>query len=301
MLPRFQIFFFGCVMLLTVFIVLTWHSLDRQTRFELTQRHLEENISKGAARELNAVLSQLQEQAHIFTDEYLPSLHYMATHAEDSSYQKQIVKRLKRRFSDFAAFTLTNVKGESLLEEVEPLIGETCQADLQHYSRMSRLYGKERWNETYIHPQPFNYHFDIMTPWSYKKLDGVLLISLKTDQLAQVLSNYQLPGYQFMLVKKEGSGLIELTSKGSRDTLTRENHLTSEELSRIHVRHPISGSHWELVSLPQAHLLENYKREAWVEASIVMGIVFVLTFIMVFVAWRTVGRARAPFSHEKAD
>ncbi len=289
MLPRFQTFFFACVTLLTVFIVLAWHSLDRQTRFELSQKHLEESIANGAARELGAVLSKLQEQAHIFADEYLPSLHYMGVHPEDKDYQKQIISRLQRRFADFAAFTLTNSKGESLLQEVEPLIGETCQQDLQHYSQLVHLYGNERWNETYIHPQPFNYHFDVMAPWSYKKLDGILLVSLHTKTLAQVLSNYQLPGYEFLLIKKDGSGLIEITDKGSRDTLTRDNHLSADELRRIRLSLPIMGTQWTLVSLPEANFLENFQRQSWIEAGIIMGIVLLLTVILVWLSWRTMG------------
>jgi len=294
MLPRFQIFFFACVMLLTVFIVLTWHNLDRQTRFELNQRHLEESISKGAAREINAILGKLQQQVHIFADEYLPSLHYMATHPEDSAYKKQITQRLKRRFSDFAAFTLTNAKGESFFNEIEPLIGKVCQHDLQHYSRQVSLYGKDYWNETYIHPQPFNYHFDVMAAWAHKNVNGILLVSLKTDTLAQVLSNYQLPGYQFFLVKKNNKDLIEITNQGSRSTLQREMHLSVEETKRIKIRLPIEGSHWELISLPDAQLLDTHKREAWVEAAVIMGIVFVLTFIMVFLTWRNVGYTSIP-------
>lgn len=289
MLPRFQIFFFACVMLLTVFIVLTWHNLDRQTRFELNQRYLEESISKGAAREVNAILGKLQEQAHIFADEYLPSLHYMATHPEDNAYKKQITQRLKRRFPDFAAFTLTNEHGESLFNEIEPLIGETCQHDLQHYSRQTRLYGKDHWNKTYVHPQPYNYHFDVMATWSYKEVDGILLISLKTDTLARVLSNYQLPGYQFLLTKRNGKDLIEISHRGSRASLQREAHLSPKEVQRVQIRIPIQGSRWELISLPDAQLLETHKREVWIEAAIIMGIVFVLTFIMVFLTWRNVG------------
>ncbi len=289
MLPRFQIFFFACVMLLTVFIVLTWHNLDRQTRFELNQRHLEESIGKGVARELNAILGKLQEQAHIFADEYLPSLHYMATHPQDAAYKKQITQRLKRRFPDFAAFTLTDLRGQSFLNEIEPLIGETCQHDLQHYSRQARLYGENHWNETYLHPQPFNYHFDVMAAWSHKEIEGILMVSLTTDTLARVLSNYQLPGYEFLLVKKSGKDLIEITRQGSRGLLQRDIHLSKEEARRVRVRLPIEGSQWELISLPDAHILQAHKRQAWMESAIIMAIVFVLTFIMVWVTWRNVG------------
>ena len=290
MYSRFHLVMIASILLLTVFIVVAFFTLQRETGFREQGLSVGRATLSAAANQVTSVVANLQDRVHIFVEEQQRQIRHLATNGQDDAAIEEVQRLLKRRFPHYFAFTITDVQGHPLLEDVESLVGDLCRQDLQHYSQRVVSLGTAYRNPTWLHPLPGNYHFDVMAHWQGAigalNRGGVFFVSFRPDLLVRVLKRHALPGYQLLLVKDDDRSLIEMSAAGSRDELEREIHLTAAEQQRIEMSRAIDGTAWRLMLLPDADLQGNFQRRIWLQAAAVMGLALVLTLLLLgWSAW----------------
>ncbi|SEH08922.1 hypothetical protein [Candidatus Venteria ishoeyi] len=288
MFPRFQIMLVSSMLLLMVFILLSWNTMDRLNRFSANQQVLESALLKGAGNQLLQRIQDLQTRVLLFSEEHHPQIAKLVQYPDNAALRVAMQQRVKRHFPDYSNFMLADANGFVKFTEQAPPISEHCQNDLLRFSQMSRQHGADHLYPLYTHPHQSQHHINIMSPFLNQrglKQEGIFLVSFKAHILAQILADYELPGYQLMLLKQDDPGLIEITAKGGRETLQRAHQLDRAEQRSIHQHLQIPGSLWKLVVLSSPALYQNYQQSALLEAALVLGLVLFVTFLIVRIAW----------------
>jgi hypothetical protein len=137
-------------------------------------------------------------------------------------------------------------------------------------------------NEIFLHPQPFHYHYDIMSPLVGK--DGtkrIFFASFYLDEIANILKTHEVPGQQLILVRQSDPSLIEVSRQGARDKLERDPRLSVDEMARSIVFENIPETDWRVVNLPDPNYEEKYVGGLWREVVIMLIILMIgLTIII---------------------
>jgi PAS domain S-box-containing protein len=209
--------------------------------------------TRGAARIIELYIKELRQRVDLFTEEAGDIISHLSGNPAEDTVEEQFTKKVIRHFPDFFAYTITDNRGEVLLDDIEGKVGDLCQNDIHHFAT-----GQDQ--KVFIHPNPVSYHFDIMSYWQNRAGEqGIFFISLEPTLLARILANSQLHDHQLILLHREKPGLIEITADGARSALKGEISLSPEELARIGVIDDIEGSLWTLADLPAINLFSAHK------------------------------------------
>jgi signal transduction histidine kinase len=208
---------------------------------------------------------------------------------------EEITGRLRRTFPDHFAFVLTNPRGEPYWADFDGYVGDVCVQDIQKFAAAGS-------NQVRIHPNPVEYHYDVMARWhSAEKQERILMVSFKPDQLVQKLRAVKVPGHNFMLVLADGATLIEVTDQGARTVLKREDfRLTAAEQARIVHRRDIPDSRWQLVDLFEAGFIEGHRRELLADMAVFLLVLLgVAAASVALIRREELGRRRAEAAREE--
>jgi len=296
MLKRMEVFLIASVFVLLTAITLiinTWHRADE---FKLHNSNIQRATVKGAAYAINMHLENRHRHVRLFLDEYAPLITHLSNVTTDENAANDIRKRLSQRFPDFLAFIITDDKGKPLMDDIDSLVGEACQTEISAFARTVKSHRKDSKNKVIVHPQPFQYHYDIMSPLYVNGVTGskthnlIFFSSFYLDEIAGILKTHEIPGQRLILVKQTETSLIEVTRDGSRDKLKRDIHLTKEEIRDIKATENIPNTSWQLVNLPEGNYEKDYLHKLWKEAIILMVMVAFALFILIIVLIRTVER-----------
>lgn len=285
-MTRLHSYLLSCCLLFVISCVLIWHASDRERILMENNRALQDAILKGAATEIANKLTYYREHVAIFAEEYGEALAWLKAHPEDEAYKEWIGQRIERRFPNHLAFTVTNKLGIPMISEIDSLVGNACQIELKEFSALNPASSNVLLtNDIYIHPQPFNYHFDIMSRWTFKQDKGVFFVSFRPDEIAAILKNYQLPEHELMLILNNGSGLIEITANGSRDHLKGKTHIPEKELKQFYARQAIKNTRWQLVDHVEKSVIEKQRLAIWKETAIVLALILFLNVALLMIFW----------------
>lgn len=175
--------------------------------------------------------------------------------------------------------------------DIESLVGEACKLDLHNYSRTVNRDSKQIKNEVFIHPQPYNYHYDIMAPlYEHGKEPRIFFSSFYLKPIVDILRTHEVPGHNLMLVRQSKPSLIEVTREGARDVINRDIELSEAELRRVTVYENIPGSDWRVINLPDVNYLTQYTRGLWFEAFVILLITIVTLTLLIFILFQFSGR-----------
>lgn len=284
MLKRMEIFLIAAVFILITAVILIIYSKQREQEFISHHATTQEAIVNGAAYAINLQLLEKKRHVHLFANEYAHLFVQLNTNPMNEKFEDDIKIRLQQRFPDFFTYTVTDQSGVPKLLNIESLVGNACQRDLSDFAKQISTNSKDLQNKVFIHPQPFNYHYDIMAPiYTAGVGPRIFFISFYLKEITDILKTHELPGQSLILVRQSDTRLIEVSSQGTRDTLKRDLNLSDAELQRIIVHKNIPGTDWRLVNLPDPAYLKQYQKVLWNEALFILIIVTIAMFILIFV------------------
>jgi hypothetical protein len=221
---------------------------ESNQRYLSSQEALMQHSTAGAARTIGLYIAELRRHVHLFAEEENNIIGELSRHPADEAMQEQFTDRVKRHFPDYFTYTITDERGDVLLDDFEGKVSEMCQADIQNFAA-----GNEQ--RVFIHPNPVGYHFDIMTRWQTGDArKGIFFISFKPAVLARILANSQLHDHRLILLRRHRPGLMEVTDAGSRADLKDGITLNPDEMARIGASADVEGSLWVLADLPEPGL-----------------------------------------------
>ena len=219
-----------------------------------SQQALVQQSTRGAARTIDLYLEEIRRRVHLFAEEEGGIISELFRNPSNEGIRRRLTDKVKRHFPDYFAYTITDAKGNVLLDDIESRVSDLCQADIHHFVESNE-------QKVIIHPNAEGYHFDIMSRWQAGDgHGGVFFISFKPVLLARILSNSQLHDHRLILLNRDKPGLIEVTDTGSRDVLKDRISLTPDELNRISFSTGVEGSLWLLADLPYPGLYAAHRK-----------------------------------------
>ena len=294
MLKRLEVFLIAAVFVLITAIILIIYSKQREQEFKTHSSIIQKAAVHGASYAINLQLLDKHRHVRLFANEYARLFLQLNNFPADEKTANDIKGRLQQRFPDFFAFTITDQNAVPMLLDMDLQIGDACQLDLSNFSKNIKANKKELQNKVFIHPLALHYHYDIMAPlYTNGAAARIFFISFYLKEITDILKTHELPGQNLILLRQSDPGLIEVTSQGVRDKITREIRLSEEEQDRIKVFENIPGTDWRLVNLPDATYEKQYLQGLWKEAIIILLVVTLALFFLIIVLIKFPGR-RAP-------
>ena len=269
----------GAILLVVSAILLVGGAVLQLTHREIdTFEELHEAIigseTKEAAIAIEALLAGQRRHVRTFALEKSDLLAAYADNIDNRKLRAEIEESLARWFPDYFTFTIANVKGEDLVNDLEGLVGPVCQRNIQDYvASIHRESAEHAVFQSVIHPQPHNYHFDVMAPWQGPNgLRGVFFVSFYPETVQKILNSHQSPGHFLALVHKQRDNLIEINADGARDRISaqRDIYLSKQEVLNIRSQRDVGGSLWRVVGYLQPGLIGDFKQTHWLSATVLL-------------------------------
>jgi signal transduction histidine kinase/DNA-binding NarL/FixJ family response regulator/HPt (histidine-containing phosphotransfer) domain-containing protein len=263
--------------------VVIWASEKQISSFQNNQLRIIQSEVQSAAGDIERFVSSRRTLVEAFAIDNSELIRSLSLTPEDDDLIAEIDARLHRWFPEHFTFTVASPDGVDLIDDIEGFVGGVCKADIKLFaeglgfltnSDMAHVDHAEQ--EIFIHPQPSNYHFDIMAPWKLgNELKGVFFVSFYPHAIQRILKNYQINQHNLAVIHRDREGLIEVSTLGTRDDISRSRDisLSTAELNLITHRQTISGSKWIVVGFPDAGLFEA-------QASDVRWLAFIVTVIL---------------------
>ena len=232
-------------------------------------------------------IGSLRKNVGFFVENLKGEIQHLAEHPEDELSHNNFDKLIEKYFSDAITYTMADSDGEVLLSNLEGLVGKGCQDNI----RLFAIDSQQSDAQIRIHHNRSIAHFDIMH--ELHASNGQLVIFFVTftpKTLASYIANFQLPGHELVLVKKNTDFTIELTELGSKVDFTREPSVTISEKNRILAKKDIPNTLWQLVDIIEE---ENIQKA---NSSIIrdFGVIFLAFALGILLA------AFSYMKHEKA-
>ena len=210
-----------------VCIIMVWVSYQRIKDFEYAQHNNARSTVSLVGKEVSELINNHQRLVSIFTRNEKEIVEQLAQSPNDDDLKAQLHQKLKGYFPDYFTFTLADHDGNPIIDDFEGFIGEVCLRDIKQVAK-----GQDQF--IHVHPNPNAYHIDIMTQWGNEERGGIFFVSFHTDFLSKLLKLSSLPRHELMLISTQFQNLIEVTEKGERFVLKRDDYrLTEEEQERI--------------------------------------------------------------------
>ena len=284
MLRRMELFTIASIFVLITSIILVVFTMEREHEFIKHNTNIQKASVHGAAYAISLQLQNKHRHVRLFVDEYARLFAHLEHFPNDETTSENINNRLQQRFTDFFTFTITDQNGLPSIMDIESLVGDACQKDLNNFANNIKRNHGDLFNKVFVHPQPANYHYDIMAPLQLGVSNPrIFFTSFYLNEIVDILKTHEVPGQTLMLVRQSEPGLIEVTRQGVRDKLTRELNLSQEERSRITVYEDIPQTDWRLVNLPDLDYEKEYVFGLWKEVIIILLIVSFALFVLILV------------------
>ena len=264
-------------------------------------RHVEslDGQVKEAALAIEDFLVTRRRLVSAFTHEKNALLASYAKNIDNDALRSEIADSLSRWFPNYFTFTIADVAGRDLVDDLEGLVGSVCQQNIQDYvGSIGNTSSNHALYQPFIHPQPHNYHFDIMVPWrTGARLDGVFFVSFYPETLRKILSSHQSPGHFLALIHRQRENLIEVNADGARDVLSvrRDITLTADEISNVRATQDVEGSLWRVVGYLQPGMVAEFRRLHWSVAGGLIGCVVIIAILSALSILQTERRRRWAF------
>lgn len=262
-------------LLLIMALLLYVNTETRYKDFVESQNAIMEKSARDTVQTLGIYIEQSRRLVGLFASRESENIRILSNDPDNDEIRDKLESRLAQFIPDYFSFTIADLSGMPLLDDFEGNIGTVCRTDIRNFAQSQHP------QDLSIHPNPLQYHFDIMAPVGLgENKRGVFFVSFKSNVLSQLLANSELRGHQLMLLHSDDIGLIENTAAGARDNLDREIHLSEQEIDLIEVQYDVPGSLWELVYLPDTEVFEDAHRQMLKHAMLEFLIVFVFSAFM---------------------
>ena len=263
-------------------IILIIFTKNRETDFQQVQTEIQKSMVGAAAHTISMDILKKHADVQLFAREYAYLINQLLRNPSDEQTADNIKARLKDRFDDYFTFTITDQQAGPLILDIESLVGEICQNDLYAFSSGMQHDIDHIQNRVYIHPQPGNYHYDVMVPLPVANgKPRIFFVSFYPADIVNTLKAYVTPGYRLLLVRSHDISLIEISDEGVRDHLSRDIRLSSDELRSINVYKDVPGTDWRLVALPDRAYEQRYVHNLWMDAGMMLLVIMLANLLVV--------------------
>ena len=254
----------GVFVLISAIVIVATIFWGRWVDFKTTQQAIADNATKKIAHDLTTAIVDREWLTKLFVTYESALIERLVKEPDNYQLFDEVHARAAKTLPDFVAFTLAtfgNNDVEVVTEDIEGRIGEVCISDME--TRLTDGYVNTR-----LHPNAGVYHYDAMVPLSVSNETKIMfLAAFRPDSLMRVLGSGQPYQHQLMLINRDYENLIEFTSEGTRDQLSRADfHLTPDETSRILSRAAVNNTLWDLIDLQSPALFQNMQRTLLLQA-----------------------------------
>ncbi len=254
---------------------------QRYTDFVALQQRLMVKSAEDTIQALNLYIRQIKQNVDLFAAEKQDLILHLARSPDDESVYEQLHQQISRYLPDYFAFTITDSSGELLIDDFGGDIGDACRQDISNFAKTGHP------GTLVIHPNPLQYHFDVMADIRTDEKSGIIFfVSFKPQVLSNLLALSEIGSHQIMLLNKTQPRLIELSSQGTRSELQRDIYLTEAEYESIHVWYDVPGSQWQLVYLPDNALYQRRLQRYRAQVLEIFVIVFVFSIGIIILILR---------------
>lgn len=273
MFKQIELFSIALVFIFMSAIVLIVYTKQLEHDYKEQNSSIQKAAVNGAAYAIEQQLISKQRHVRLFAYEYVNLLLHLKQYPLDIKTEQELKTRLSQRFPDFFTYTITDKNGTPRLFDIDAFVGEACKKDLTNFvKRVKHKANKTNVNnKIVIHPQSEHYHYDVMSPLNLQKGGtDIFFISFYLNEIVTILKSYEIPGNQLLVLKQSDSSLIEVTSEGARNKLSREIRLNSEEQHRIAVYKNVTGTDWRVANLPDLEYEKQHEIDLWKEAGLIL-------------------------------
>lgn len=291
-----------------------WSAHKDVEGFEAAEYREMERSAVETGQYIQDFVEQRKVLVEAFAQHHAEMLATIVANPYDDILQESLADQVTAFFPKHLAFTARRSDGEFVPDDLGEFVGDACRADMDAFAaRLANGSGDDGHGvhgpedharhayDPFIHPQPFNYHFDISAGWkSAGGIKGLLMISFPPEALVAMLRGRELPEHQLLLLRRDIPDLIEVTATGSREKIDRDGRLSVSESEMLTARYPIGGTRWDVAYLPSAAFLTGYRNETYFAAGFIS--VLILLFMAILAFWYSVcERARKETEAQKAE
>lgn len=257
---------FLSIVTLLIISILFWSGYQQNEAFKSTHTKLLNNSVHSIAVKIEALIKERTRVISAIANDNRTLLSKMLADPDNDSLIEAFEKQLRSYYPDFVTYTIVDKQGNRVPNDMGELVGDACVNDIQKFQRgdihLSEISGNITVYKPIIHPQAFNYHFDIMGLWdSEQDSNNVLFVSYVATDLSTVIRDYQNNAQSIYLVRAQDPQMIEVSVNGSRDRLNRDPQLSPIELQSIMTSEAIPGTRWQVVGQPSTNLLAEATRQ----------------------------------------
>ncbi|MCB1875817.1 MAG: hypothetical protein KDH88_07580 [Chromatiales bacterium] len=272
---RSYAFLFSVVMLILVTITLWVNGKIRIDDHLASQRQIMRTLADSVAAETGARVINLERRLRLFAADNEHLLEDLARNPENDSARAKVLRLIADHFPEHYAFTIANQRGVPLLDDFDDSVSDLCQKDIARFADDLR-----HANQAVIHPQPFHYHFDIMTAWGSESYRGVFFLSFRPELISNLLAHREIPNFRLLLLNGDDPYLIEITAKGARDRLGEKIRLNQEEFDRIEFSPNVPNTRWRLAVIPSPNLYSDFREDVILQSVFVIVVYLVIAGVM---------------------
>lgn len=270
-----------------VCIIVVWNAFQRIKEFERSHHQIAESTTVVVANAISKRISNQRRLLRVFAGSEKELIYRLSVSPNNETLSAQLHKKIKEAFPHHFSVAVAGQDGVPLIDDFDDRIGELCLLDLKSHTLGNTPRALR------IHPNSHTYHIDIIVPWEYNSSgkantkeetsSGLLFVSFKPTFLSQLLELSSTPRHELMLVNNEIKNLIEITEKGTRINLKRDDfRLTDEEQQRRLYSTPVKNTVWNLSDFREARLFSEYSQNI-INFSLLILSLFVLGSVLMIV------------------
>ncbi len=270
--------------------LILWTGVQQYQTYKTNHQLLLSHSVESTGLKISQLLNERTRVLTAIAHDNLKIMERILKEPDNDELISEFSVRLKAYLPDFIAFSIVDEKGNRVPDDLGEKISDLCVQDIAAFSRddnsMIELINGVNFYQPIIHPQPFSYHFDLMTQVidaNYSKL--ILFMSFDADVLSQLLKEHHPIGGQLFLIQS-GTDLIEVDKNGSRDRLKRDFRLNPMEKKDLFFRKKISGSRWDIVAFPNKGLFHKQLMQLGIQYGSLMAMIFILYFFVMIILIR---------------
>jgi len=263
------------VLFLSFGILLYWSAVDRYQAYVSYHENMANNTTKIVAFNIHKTLNETQRALDIFIESHETLITDLANNPEDESFHHALQSRLNRYMPNLVGFNLMTPEGKPIIDYSDKIIADSCLNDLKQYFTT----GKQTIR---LHLSNNEYHYHIISRLSNSKNSRFLIVSIKVNEFADLLSSAQPENHNLLIINKEENNLIEISPAGDRSTNNNRHNfrLDGDEASRILSTTKIRDSYWHVIDMGDAGLFDSYRERILIEYLIAYYIFSIIILFM---------------------
>jgi signal transduction histidine kinase len=262
-------------------IVIFWSTNVRLREFNSYHQQTAESISRRLSFEIGSFIREQKRLAKVFVQSHQELIEDYIESPANIELEEKLSQEVKNFFPDHFAYTIADNNGIPIYDSLEGKIGDVCKSDIKAMTVTGDY-------QVHLHPNPIQYHFDIMTQVDIGNRKTVFFASFPTSYISRLLAVASPVGHELLLLNASEDRLIEIMETGDRLKRSLDNyHLTSEETERILTEEQVPGTDWILVDIHQPSLFVDYISQLLSTKLTILLLVLTLSAIMVVVLMKS--------------